>query len=102
MGPLYIPHARCAPSVVFGDFAPPRACGRRRSPLQIVADIEILDVYVRLRLGCGWLCRILVVESIDDSAAANRLWPSGCLWPKARRLRRPVGLDFSHVGRTTP
>ena len=37
-----------------------------------------------------------------DSAAANRLWPSGCLWPKARRLRRPVGLDFSHVGRTTP
>ena len=26
-----------------------------------------------------------------DSAAANRLWPSGCLWPKARRLRRPLG-----------
>ena len=36
------------------------------------------------------------------SAPANRLWPSVWLWQKARRLRRPVTLDFSHVGRPTP
>jgi hypothetical protein len=30
VGPLEIPHARCALAVAFGDFAPPLACGRRR------------------------------------------------------------------------
>ena len=30
VGPRFAAHPRCAPAVAFGDFAPPRACGRRR------------------------------------------------------------------------
>jgi hypothetical protein len=61
------------------------------SETRVVADIEILDVYVRSRLGCGWLRRILVVESIDGPLTRVKRDAAGA-------ASRPRGVILVDVG----